>query len=64
LKNTIRATSKRFAPSGVSGFLLGRLKQYSLGTSTYDPAEHELPLLTVDGKMHAPAGVRGLKVIW
>lgn len=27
-------------------------------------AEHRLPLLTVDEKMHHLAGVRGLKVIW
>ena len=27
-------------------------------------AEHKLPLLTIDGKMHHLAGVRGLKVIW
>ena len=27
-------------------------------------AEHRLPLLTVDEKMHDLAGVRGLKVIW
>jgi PIN domain nuclease of toxin-antitoxin system len=26
--------------------------------------EHELPLLTVDEKMHALTGVRGLRVIW
>lgn len=27
-------------------------------------AEHRLPLLTIDEKMHHLAGVRGLKVIW
>jgi len=27
-------------------------------------AEHKLPLLTIDEKMHHLAGVRGLKVIW
>jgi PIN domain nuclease of toxin-antitoxin system len=27
-------------------------------------AEHRLPLLTIDEKMHALTGVRGLKVIW
>ena len=26
--------------------------------------EHRLPLITIDGKMHALAGVRGFKVIW
>lgn len=26
--------------------------------------EHQLPLLTIDEKMHALTGVRGLKVIW
>lgn len=26
--------------------------------------EHRLPLITIDEKMHALAGVRGLKVIW
>lgn len=27
-------------------------------------AEHKLPLLTIDGKIHDLTGVRGLKVIW
>ena len=27
-------------------------------------AEHKLPLLTIDERMHDLAGVRGLKVIW
>ena len=27
-------------------------------------AEHKLPLLSIDGKIHALTGVRGLKVIW
>lgn len=27
-------------------------------------AEHKLPLLTIDEKMHTLTGVRGLKVIW
>lgn len=27
-------------------------------------AEHRLPLITIDKKIHALAGVRGLKVIW
>jgi PIN domain nuclease of toxin-antitoxin system len=27
-------------------------------------AEHKLPLVTIDEKMHALVGIRGLKVIW
>ena len=27
-------------------------------------AEHKLPLITIDEKMHALVGMRGLKVIW
>jgi PIN domain nuclease of toxin-antitoxin system len=27
-------------------------------------AEHKLPLLTIDGKIHSLSGVRGLKIIW
>ena len=49
------------------------LRAASLNWSHRDPcdrhivataAEHKLPLLTIDEKIHHLAGVRGLKVIW
>ena len=35
----VRASVEKDVPSEGRGFLLGRLKQYSLGPSTYDPAK-------------------------
>ena len=35
----VRTSVERDVPAGGKGFLLGRLKQYSLGPSTYDPAK-------------------------
>ena len=35
----VRTSVERDVPATGKGFLLGRLKQYSLGPSTYDPAK-------------------------
>jgi len=35
----VRTSVEKDVPSENSGFLLGRLKQYTLGSSTYDPAK-------------------------
>lgn len=34
----VRAAVEKVLPSEGKGFILGRLKQYTLGPSTYDPA--------------------------
>jgi hypothetical protein len=35
----VRTSVEKDVPTEGKGFLLGRLKQYSLGPSTYDPAK-------------------------
>lgn len=35
----VRTSVEKDVPTEGKGFLLGRLKQYSLGLSTYDPAK-------------------------
>jgi hypothetical protein len=35
----VRTSVEKDVPGGSTGFLLGRLKQYSLGPSIYDPAK-------------------------
>jgi hypothetical protein len=35
----VRTSVEKDVPAEGKGFLLGRLKQYSLGPSTYDPAK-------------------------
>ena len=35
----VRTSVEKDVPTESKGFLLGRLKQYSLGPSTYDPAQ-------------------------
>jgi hypothetical protein len=39
----VRTSVEKDVPAGSTGFLLGRLKQYSLGSSTYDPAKPAFP---------------------
>jgi hypothetical protein len=35
----VRTSVEKDVPSENAGFLLGRLKQYTVGSSTYDPAK-------------------------
>ena len=39
VSDLVRTSVERDVPAAGKGFILGRLKQYSLGPSTYDPAK-------------------------